>query len=116
MHRKILVVILVGLLIGVPGAPPGYAQAPTAGDASPPAPLSAQQLEELVGRIAVYPDDLLAILLPAATFPLDVVQADRFLQKLQQDKNLKPDSRWDESIRNLLNYPEVVSMMSQDLD
>ena len=36
---------------------------------------------------------------------------------MKQDKNLKPDARWDESIRNLLNYPEVVSsMMSQDLD
>jgi hypothetical protein len=109
-------VILVGLLIGVPGAPPGYAQAPAAGGGPPPAPLSAQQLEELVGRIALYPDDLVAIILPASTFPLDVVQADRFLQKLKQDKNLKPDARWDESIRNLLNYPEVISMMSQDLD
>ena len=58
----------------------------------------------------------MAIVLPAATFPLDVVQADRFLQKLKQDKNLKPDERWDESIRNLLNYPEVIGMMSQDLD
>ena len=116
MYRRSLVVILVGLLIGVPGAPPGYAQAPAAGGGPPPAPLSAQQLEELVGRIALYPDDLVAIILPASTFPLDVVQADRFLQKLKQDKNLKPDARWDESIRNLLNYPEVISMMSQDLD
>ena len=116
MHRRILVVIMVGLLVGVPGAPPGYAQAPAAGDSPPPATLSAQQLEELVGRIALYPDDLLAIILPASTFPLDLVQADRFLQKVKQDKNLKPDERWDESIRNLLNYPEVISMMSQDLD
>jgi hypothetical protein len=116
MHGRILVAILVGLLIGVPGAPSGYAQAPVAGDGPPPPPLSAQQLEELVGRIALYPDDLVAIVLPASTFPLDIVQADRFLQKLKQDKNLKPDPRWDESIHNLLNYPEVVSMMSQDLD
>ena len=116
MHRRILVVILVGLLVGVPGIPPGYAQAPAAGDSPPAATLSAAQLEELVGRVALYPDDLVAIVLPAATFPLDIVQAERFLQKLKQDKNLKPDERWDESIRNLLNYPEVISMMSQDLD
>ena len=81
-----------------------------------PPPLSAQQLEELVGRIALYPDDLVAIILPASTYPLDIVQADRFLQKVKQDKNLKPDQRWDESIRNLLNYPEVIGMMSQDVD
>ena len=116
MHRRILVVILVGLLLGSAGASPGWAQAPAAGDGPPPATLSGQQLGELVGRIALYPDDLVAIILPAATFPLDIVQADRFLQKLKQDKNLKPDARWDESIRNLLNYPEVVSMMSQNLD
>ena len=78
--------------------------------------MSAQQLEQLVGRIALYPDDLVAIILPASTFPLDIVQADRFLQKAKQDKSLKPDQRWDESIRNLLNYPEVISMMSQDLE
>jgi len=57
-----------------------------------------------------------AIILPASTFPLDIVQADRFLQKLKQDPKLQPDARWDESIRSLLNYPEVISMMSQDLD
>jgi Protein of unknown function (DUF3300) len=116
MFMRVFAVILIGLLIGVPGAPPGYAQAPVAGEGAPPAPLSAAQLQELVGRIALYPDDLVAIILPAATFPLDIVQADRFLQKAKQDKNLKPDQRWDESIRNLLNYPEVIGMMSQDLD
>jgi hypothetical protein len=115
MCMRVLAVILIGALIGLP-VPPGYAQAPVAGDSPPPAPLSAAQLEELVGRIALYPDDLVAIILPASTFPLDVVQADRFLQKAKQDKNLKPDERWDESIRNLLNYPEVIGMMSQDLD
>ena len=114
--KRCLAVVLVGLLVGPPGGSTGYAQAPVAGEGPPPQTLSAQQLEDLVGRIALYPDDLLAIILPASTFPLDVVQADRFLQKLKQDKNLKPDERWDESIRNLLNYPEVVSMMSQDLD
>ena len=114
--KRCLVVVLIGLLIGVPGAPPGYAQAPVAGESPPPATLSPPQLEELVGRIALYPDDLVAIILPASTFPLEIVQADRFIQKLKQDKNLKPDEGWDESVRNLVNYPEVISMMSQDLD
>jgi hypothetical protein len=116
IFRRGLAVALVGLLVGWPAGVPVYGQAPVAGEGPPPATLSAQQLEELVGRIALYPDDLLAIILPAATFPLDIVQADRFLQKLKQDKTLKPDERWDESVSNLLNYPEVISMMSQDLD
>ena len=116
MHRLIFVVILMGLLIGPAGVLPGHAQAPVAGDGSPPVTLSAKQLDELVGRIALYPDDLLAIILPAATFPVDIVQAERFLQKLKKDPKLQPESRWDQSVRSLLNYPEVVTMMSQDLD
>ena len=108
MSMRVLAVLLISLMIGLP-IPQGYAQSPAAGDSPPPAALSAAQLEELVGRIALYPDDLVAIILPASTFPLDIVQAERFLQKLKQDKNLKPDQRWDESIRNLLNYPEVIS-------
>jgi hypothetical protein len=112
--RRYLAAILAGLLVGLPSGPPVHAQAPTADPPVQPRP--PQELEELVGRVALYPDDLLAIILPASTFPLDIVQADRFLQKVKQDKNLKPDQRWDESIRNLLNYPEVISMMSQDLE
>ena len=71
------------------------AQAPP-GQPSPAAPapqlLSPDQLEGLVSRVALYPDDLLALVLAAATTPLDIVKGDRFLQKYQKDKSLKPDS------------------------
>jgi hypothetical protein len=116
MQQRIFFAIIAGLLIGLAGVPPSFGQAPVAGEWAPPARLSEKQLEDLVGRIALYPDDLLAIVLPASTFPLDIVQAERFLQKLKKDTKLQPDPRWDESVRSLLNYPEVVSMMSQDLD
>ena len=43
--------------------------------------LSAAELEDIVGPVALYPDDLLAIVLPASTYPLQVVQAARFLGK-----------------------------------
>ena len=70
-------------------AAPLGAQAPapapaTAANASE-APSSAE-LEELVGRIALYPDDLLSIILPAATFPLQVVEADRWLEQNKATK------------------------------
>ena len=48
-------------------------------------------VDELVAPIALYPDPLLAIVLPASTYPLDVVQADRFLDRLAGDKTLQPD-------------------------
>jgi len=74
------------------------------------------ELEELVAPIALYPDDVLGIILPAATFPLDIVRAARFLDDLEADPTLQPDEAWDDSIVALLNYPEVVRMMNEDLD
>jgi hypothetical protein len=78
--------------------------------------LSAGELEELVGPIALYPDDLLAIVLPASTFPLQIVQANRFLEDLQADPSLQPDETWDDAVVALVNYPEVVELLNDDLD
>ena len=78
--------------------------------------LSNVELEELVGPVALYPDDLLAIVLPASTYPLEIVQAARFLEALEDDSKLEPDEEWDESIVALLNYPDVVRMMDEDID
>ncbi|MDH5345068.1 MAG: DUF3300 domain-containing protein [Gammaproteobacteria bacterium] len=79
-------------------------------------PLSAVELEELVGPIALYPDDLLAIVLPASTYPLEIVQAARFLEALEDDASLTPDADWDDSVVALLNYPDVIRMMDEDID
>jgi hypothetical protein len=89
----------------------------TGGDLQPlPELLTPAELQALVGPVALYPDDLLAIVLPASTYPLEIVQAARFLEAFEQDKNLQPDDAWDESITALLNYPEVVELMNDDLD
>ncbi|MCJ7557352.1 MAG: DUF3300 domain-containing protein, partial [Gammaproteobacteria bacterium] len=74
------------------------------------------ELEDLVGPIALYPDDLVAIVLPAATYPLQIVEAARFLDNLKQDATLQPDEDWDDSVVALLNYPEVVTLLNDDLD
>ena len=78
--------------------------------------LSQAELQDLVGPIALYPDDLLAIVLPAAAYPLQVVEAARFLEALESDPTLKPNDDWDDSIVALLNYPEVVELLNDDLD
>lgn len=78
--------------------------------------LTQGELQELVGPIALYPDDLLAIVLPASTYPLQLVQAQRFLEDLEEDPSLKPDESWDDSVVALLNYPEVVDLLNEDLD
>ncbi|MDH3643641.1 MAG: DUF3300 domain-containing protein [Gammaproteobacteria bacterium] len=78
--------------------------------------LSADEIETLVAPIALYPDELVAIVLPASTFPLQIVQAARFLEKQKSDESLEPDEEWDSSVLSLLNYPEVVQIMNEDLD
>ena len=91
------------------------AQAPAAGGSGTTA-LSQAQLDKLVGPIALYPDDLVGIILPAATYPLEIVQADRFLEQRKSDKNLPVDEAWHDPVKSLLNYPDVVKKMSADLD
>jgi hypothetical protein len=77
---------------------------------------SADDLQTLVGPIALYPDDLVGIVLPASTYPLQVVQAARFLEQRKSDSSLQPDDDWDDSVVALLNYPEVVKLLNDDLE
>ncbi len=77
--------------------------------------LTAEELNALVAPVALYPDELLAVVLPASTNPLQVVEAQRFLEKKKSDPNLKPNQEWDPSVLALLNYPEVIKQMNDDL-
>ena len=105
---------LVGIVL-LAFAVNALAQAPAApGGAAPPQ--AAGELDALVGRIALYPDDLVGIILPASTNPLQLVQADRYLDKRKADPKLPVDDKWDDAVKSLLNYPDVVKMMSADLD
>ncbi len=78
--------------------------------------LSSAELEELVGPIALYPDDLLAIVLPASAYPLQIVEAARFLEAYENDSSLEPDSNWDDAVVALTNYPEVIELLNEDLE
>src|SRR5215469_4868044 len=93
---------------------------------SPPAPsgdqlLKPEQLDALVSPIALYPDTLLSLVLMASTYPLEVVQAARWVD---QNKSLKGDAlkaevdkqSWDDSVKNLVATPDVLKMMSDKLD
>ena len=80
-----------------------------------------EELEQILAPIALYPDELVSQILMASTYPLEVVQADRFAQ---QNKNLKGDAltqslesqSWDPSVQSLVNFPQVLTMMSEKLD
>jgi hypothetical protein len=73
--------------------------------------LSDADLVEVVAPIALYPDDLVAVVLPAASYPLQLVQAQRVL-----DDGGSPNADWDEAVVALMNYPEVVEFLNDDLD
>lgn len=85
-------------------------------EAAPDAILDSAQLDTLVAPIALYPDDLLAIVLPASTYPLQVVEAQRFLVDNQGNANAEPDPAWDDAIVAMLNYPEALELLNDDLD
>jgi hypothetical protein len=107
------------------------AQAPSGAPAQPPSgsPLPASdqpalkpaELDGLVAPIALYPDPLLANVLMASTYPLEVVQAERWVN---QNKDLKEDAlkaaaekqAWDASVKSLMAAPSVLQMMSERLD
>jgi hypothetical protein len=78
--------------------------------------LAPEQLDILVAPVALYPDPLLVLVLQGSTFPVDVVAANRFLGKLPERPELQPDPDWDSSIVGLLNYPDVVAHMDEELD
>src|SRR3974390_3543766 len=96
---------------------------PAATSENPPAAtsdsqlLKPEELEALVAPIALYPDTLLAQVLMASTYPLEVVKAERWVS---DNKNLKGDAQksavekqsWDDSVKGLVATPDVLSMMS----
>ena len=77
--------------------------------------LSPDDLQQLVAPIALYPDPMIALILPASTVPTDIVLADRFVQD-GGDPNDIDSQNWDESVKGLARYPDVLKMMDDNLD
>ena len=79
------------------------------------------ELDQLVAPIALYPDTLLSEVLMASTYPLEVVQAERWLNansglKGDRLKEAVDKQPWDESIKSLIATPSVLEMMNSKID
>jgi Protein of unknown function (DUF3300) len=80
-----------------------------------------EEIDQMVAPIALYPDALLAQVLTASTYPLEIVQAARFVQ---QNKDLKgeklmqaaKDKDWEPSVKAMLSFPDVLLMMNEKLE
>lgn len=81
-------------------------------DANPSRP--PEQLDQLFGPIALYPDALIALILPAATFSSDVVLAARYLEG-NGDPAKVDDESWDDSVKSLAHYPDIIEWMDSNL-
>jgi 2-keto-3-deoxy-L-rhamnonate aldolase RhmA len=111
---------LLSIPFGIPavlaqttGSTPALAQAP-------PQLLTADQLDTLVAPVALYPDPLLSQVLAASTYPLEVVEAEQWLQ---QNQNLHGQhlmdaakrQNWDPSVQALVAFPTALNLLNSDI-
>ena len=109
--------------------PPGGSSQPAATAAAPAAATPAdakpafttEELEQLAAPIALYPDSLVAQIFMASTYPLEVVEAERWVKQtpgLKGDAlaNVLNQKTWDASVKSLVEFPDVLTMMSEKLD
>ncbi|HET7008897.1 MAG TPA: DUF3300 domain-containing protein, partial [Candidatus Binatia bacterium] len=115
--RTLLTRTWAWILILLLAIPPGV----VAQQSEATAILKPEELEQVLAAIALYPDPLISQILMASTYPLEVVQADRWAK---QNASLKGDAvtaalekqDWDPSVKSLVAFPQVLTMMSEKLD
>lgn len=129
----ILCVLLLPLSVGYGQAPAGYGQAPPGYGQAPagspqgwpaaqqaPPLLSPEQLDNLVAPVALYPDPLLGQVLAASTYPLEIMEAQQWLQ---HNRNLQgtqlldaaKQQNWDPSVQALVAFPDALNLLSNDI-
>ena len=99
---------------------PNSATVPPPGQPQPqPLSLSQAQLEQLVAPIALYPDPLLAQILMAATYPLEVIEATRWASANHMDGQAQAaalqSQNWDPSVKSLIPFPHILENMSNQV-
>jgi hypothetical protein len=108
-----------------PGEPDADIPDLSAPQGAPVQPLAADQIEQLVAPIALYPDNLLAQILAASTYPAQVAAADQWLQGMRTQGYNSPDqvaagaaaqTNWDPSVKALTAFPQVLDMLNQNLE
>ena len=116
--RSTLAASLVPMIAvwGVPVTAQGTAPA-----ATEDAGFSTEQLEQMVAPVALYPDSLLMQVLMAATYPLEIVEAERWLGKNATLKDTALDEAlkeqdWDASVKSICSFPDVLAKMSDNLE
>lgn len=119
LPRMIGLIFLCGALVWAQtSVPPPASQPGSQGQVTPI--LAPQQLDNLVAPVALYPDPLLGQVLAASTYPLELVEAQQWLQ---QNRNLSKtqlmdaarQQNWDPSVQALVAFPDVLTMLNRDI-
>jgi len=116
--------VVLGLILAIwlaAGPAVLVAQAPEPQDAAQKQPFKPEELEQIVAPIALYPDSLLAQIFMASTYPLEIVQAARWSKEHPQVKGdavakEMEKQTWDASVKSLVAFPDVLTMMNEKLD
>jgi hypothetical protein len=100
-----------------PSSPPPATPAP-ATPAPPPssdAKRSPADLEKLAQPIALHPDPLIAVLLPASVYPVEIVQAARFVKDTNNIPKVDAQP-WDDNVKAVARFPALIAQMDANLD
>src|SRR5512135_1703401 len=119
-RRGFCVRLLLWSLVLLLAAPPGGIMA-QGQDSGGQTIFRQEELDQMLAPIALYPDELLVQVLMAATYPLEVVQAARWIEanpylKGDQLAAALEQQDWDPSVKSLVNFPSVLQMMNARLD
>jgi hypothetical protein len=106
MKTPIGLIVALGLVLTVRAQP--------SSDGSSGSPYSPAQLDQLLAPIALYPDPLVALILPGSTAPADITLAARYLAANGDPAGIDAQS-WDPSVKGLAHYPDLIKWLDDNL-
>jgi Protein of unknown function (DUF3300) len=110
-----LTIVLSSCLTGFLQAQAPPPEPPQAPAQRAPKQLAPEELNRLLAPIALYPDALIALILPASTVPSDLVLVARYIAS-NGDPAQAANQPWDDSVKSLAHYPDVLKWMDQNLE
>jgi hypothetical protein len=115
MSQKVTLFLLIAVLLVPASMTAGAQQLPPPGQT-----LSPDQLDDLVAPIALYPDPLISQILVASTYPLEIVEANQWLQKNPSLTGAAlteavTNQNWDPSVQALVAFPDVLKFLTEDV-
>jgi len=116
----VLGLLFISLLLIFNSVFPQQARAQEPNDQASSENFSREELAQMLAPIALYPDTLLSQVLMASTYPIEVIEADRWVKRNPDLKDERLDSAledqdWDPSVRALCHFPSILALMSDNI-